>query len=134
MEPQGVHHVAIKALDIRRTAEFYIEVLGLTETHRNVDEQGLRSIWLRCGSVVMMIERSGVAETNGDGPAPFEHDPPGIHLVAFTIGAAERPAWVARIESLGHRIVHQSDFTIYVQDPDGNRIGLSTWPHPSRPG
>ena len=129
MEPLGVNHVAIKALDIRRTTQFYVEVLGLTETHRNVDDRGLRSVWLRCGPVVLMIERSTTA---GEPNMDFESDPPGLHLVALAIEPASRPQWVARIQAKGHPIVHETDFTLYVQDPEGNRIGLSTWPTPSR--
>ena len=136
MEPLGVNHVAIKALDIRRTAEFYIEVLGLTETHRNVDDRGLRSVWLRCGTIILMIERSaagGGGRSVGDAPATvFANDPPGLHLVALTIAPETRAAWITKIEAAGHAVVHQTDYTIYVVDPEGNRVGLSTWPHPSR--
>lgn len=140
MEPLGVNHVAIKALDIPRTVEFYVDVLGLTETHRNVDENGLRSVWLRCGAVILMIERSEVAgdsklraSTTQRSISGFHDDPPGLHLLALTISPEHRSAWVERIRTHGHQVLHQTSFTIYVQDPEGNRIGLSTWPNPARP-
>lgn len=131
MEPLGINHVAIKALDIRLTAQFYTDVLGLTETHRNVDDRGLRSIWLRCGTVVLMIERSAAPAQRSTG---FDHDPPGLHLLALAIEPSSRVAWVAKIEAMGYPIVLETEYTVYVQDPEGNRIGLSTWPHRSRPG
>lgn len=130
METLGVHHVAIKARDTRRTAAFYAEVLGLTETNRNVDEHGLRSVWFECGAVIVMVERSEqVVERH---PPAFEADPPGLHLLALSIAPAARSDWVRRLEALGHPVVHETDFTIYVQDPEGNRVGLTTWPDASR--
>ena len=130
MEALGVHHIAIKARDIRRTATFYAEVLGLKETHRNVDEVGLRSVWFECGNVIVMVERSAAS---GDAePRPFTDDPPGLHLLALAIPNDGRGYWTQKLTSLGHAPVHETDFTVYVQDPEGNRIGLTTWPHASR--
>ena len=130
MEPLGVHHVAIKTLDVRRLVDFYMGVLGLTETHRNVDGDGLRSIWLRCGTVTLMIERSA---TGGERmKTPFESDPPGLHLVALAIAPDARSAWSKRLRDAGFNVLHETDFTLYVHDPDGNRVGLTTWPTPSR--
>ena len=131
MEPLGLNHVAIKALDIQRTAEFYVQVLGLTETHRNVDERGLRSIWLRIGPVIVMIERSSATAEHK--PRPFHHDPPGLHLLALTIAPDSRTAWMTKLQAHGCKVVHQTDYTIYIQDPEGNRVGLSSWPEPSWP-
>ncbi len=126
----GVHHVAIKALDILATVAFYVEVLGLTETHRNVDDRGLRSVWLRCGEAIVMIERS---DTGGKVPTrAFGDDPPGLHMLALSIPADAREAWSAKISEMGHRIVHETQYTLYVQDPEGNRVALSTWPTASK--
>ena len=126
MEPLGVHHVAVKAKDPERTAAFYREVLRLSETDRHEDDRGLRSVWLKASDTVLMIERSDTAQP---GPAPaFDEDPPGLHLLALRIRPEDRSAWIRELEARGHPVVQQTDYTLYVSDPEGNRVGLSTWP------
>jgi glyoxylase I family protein len=119
----GVHHVAIKARDVERVAAFYREVLGLLEEKRHNDDTGrLRSIWLRAGSSIVMVERAmqhaRIPSTEG-----FFAEPPGLHLLAFTIDAKDRAALAARLP-----VVHSTDYTLYVLDPEGNRVGLSSYP------
>ncbi|MGC4063236.1 MAG: hypothetical protein QM784_01010 [Polyangiaceae bacterium] len=29
----------------------------------------------------------------------------------------------------GHPVIHESDYTLYLRDPEGHRVGLSHWPH-----
>ena len=120
MEIHGVHHLAIKAEDVERTARFYTDVLGLTAQRRNEDPRGLRSIWVTCGETILMIERATGARS-----APVFHaDPPALHLLALTISASDRGAWRERLETTGHPVVHETEFTLYTQDPEGNRVGL----------
>ncbi len=135
MELLGVHHVALKARDVRRTAAFYREVLGLEEIDRHHDDGKVRSIWLRCGGVIIMVERSEVWASGDGGPTePDPFDPPGLHLLALTIAADARPSWARRLAELGHPVTQETDFTMYIRDPEGNRVGLSTWPVRSRGG
>jgi hypothetical protein len=53
---------------------------------------------------------------------------PGLHLVALRIGLADRQAWEDRLAAAGVPVVHRTGFTIYVRDPEGNRVGLSHHP------
>jgi catechol 2,3-dioxygenase-like lactoylglutathione lyase family enzyme len=121
----GVHHVAIKARDVERVASFYRDVLGLVEERRHQDDAGLlRSLWLRAGTTIVMIERAGTeAEPHGPANTGFFVDPPGLHLLAFTISAEDREDFAARLP-----IVHRTDYTLYLLDPEGNRVGLSSYP------
>jgi len=124
----GLHHVAIKAGDVEKTAAFYRDVLGLAAIDRHLDDGGaLRSIWLRAKDVIVMIERSAEG-TEPLSERGFTSDPPGLHLVAFAIAPADRGAWRARLEAAGHPIVHETRYTIYVLDPEKNRVGLSSYP------
>lgn len=135
MELLGVHHVAVKVRDVRRMATFYREVLGLEELDRHQDERGLRSIWLRCGQAIVMVERSEAWAAGEAGVAePDPLDPPGLHLLALTIAPDARSAWAHRLAEQGHPVTEETDFTMYVRDPEGNRVGLSTWPVRSRGG
>jgi catechol 2,3-dioxygenase-like lactoylglutathione lyase family enzyme len=123
--PAGLHHVAIKAADPERVAAFYRDVLGLPELARHALPDGsLRSVWLGCGEAILMVERAVAA---GSGPRDFSEDPPGLHLVALRIAPEDRDAWRARLA-----VVHETAHTLYVQDPEGNRVGLSTYVIPPR--
>ncbi|HTN52639.1 MAG TPA: VOC family protein, partial [Anaeromyxobacter sp.] len=59
---------------------------------------------------------------------PWRDGKPGLHLVALRIAPGERPAWEARLEAAGVRVVHRTRWTIYFHDPEGNRLGLTHYP------
>ena len=68
----------------------------------------------------------------GESPArPFKDPAPGLHLVALRIAGSERAAWEELFAARGVPVVHRSRWTLYVQDPEGNRVGLSH--HPDDP-
>jgi hypothetical protein len=48
--------------------------------------------------------------------------------VALRIGAAERGGWEARLAAAGVPVIHRTRWTLYLQDPEGNRLGLSHHP------
>jgi catechol 2,3-dioxygenase-like lactoylglutathione lyase family enzyme len=155
VQVSGIHHVALKAIDVEKTAAFYRDVLGLVEVARHTDDRGaLRSIWVSAEGdpLIVMIERStaggtttrrflddlaGDARSKSSLPPPpatpaarFACDPPGLHLLAFRIAASEREAWRERLGLAGCAIVHETRFTLYALDPEGNRVGLSSFPDP----
>lgn len=124
----GLHHLALKARDPARLAEFYVTTFQLRELKRHHDEVGLRSVWLELGEAILMIERA-----NTPGPTPIaELDPPGLHLLSLRIAADQHQPWRERLTALGVPITHGSAYTIYLLDPEGNRLGLSSWPEPGR--
>ena len=120
-----VHHVAVKIVDLIRAEAFYATVLGLPVLRRWLlpDGGGERSLWLDLGAgAFLALERADRRE-----PEKAE-DAPGIHLVALHIARSEREAWIAKFAQAGHPVYQQTDYTLYVRDPEGNRIGLSHWP------
>ncbi|MCB9650425.1 MAG: VOC family protein [Deltaproteobacteria bacterium] len=122
MSPLALHHLAVKARDVERVAAFYRDALGLPELRRHQDPSGLRAIWLDAAGVILMVERAGAPG------APQDGDPPGLHLVAFQIPAQAHPEWRARLDAAGVEITSTSDYTLYLRDPEGNRVGLSSYP------
>lgn len=74
-----------------------------------------------------MIERASIA---GIAERPFADDPPGLHLLALQIDAGACPSWRTHLAAHGHPVVDETPYTLYLQDPEGNRVGLSSWPHP----
>ena len=114
----NLHHLAVATPDPVALARFYEDVLGLVREREWPGDDGVRSVWLRLGTARLMLERcDGVIV-----PSDFLEKKPGIHLLALTIDKSERGLWEKK---LGARIVHRTEFTLYLHDPDGNRIGLS---------
>src|SRR6185312_17507028 len=123
---QGFHHVAVQVRDLKAAEAFYAGLLGLPVTRRWPAGDGTeRSLWLDVGNgAFLALER---ADPSAEPPSaqPFKDSDAGWHLVALAIAAAERAVWERRFEQAGVAVVHRTDFTIYVRDPDGNRVGLS---------
>lgn len=129
----GTHHLAVQVRDLPAAERFWCGVLGLRVQQRwpwPDGRPGERSLWLALGA----DERAGFLALEAcDGarePQQFRDGRPGLHLFALRIEARDRPVWEARLADHGVAVVHRSAFTLYVQDPEGNRVGLSH--HPSQ--
>jgi catechol 2,3-dioxygenase-like lactoylglutathione lyase family enzyme len=94
-------------------------VLGLPEARRAEAGGRLRAVWLRAGDAIVMLELAlrGVGAEAGSG-----------HVLAFEVD--ELAAWEARLAAAGIDIVDRTAATLFVQDPDGHRVGLSVYPRP----
>lgn len=114
------HHIAIRVNDVDRVATFYRDVLQLEV----VPAPRAGVVWLRAGELIVMIEPTVRDVDATDSTA--EH--PGLHLLAFAIEPHARAHWERRLQELDIPIVNRSDYTLYVHDPEGNRIGLSHYP------
>lgn len=109
----GIGHMLLRTRDLERSLAFYTDVLGLTIRKRGQARDG--------GPLVATNE--GIALTTGraDGESPIEH-------LAFRGVRIE--ALAARARELGVPIVDGPAVTaeygtsIYVEDPDGNRIEI----------
>ena len=125
----SVSHVAIAVRDLPACEEFYTTVLGLPVQRRWPQiEGGDRSVWLDIGGgAFLALERAD--------SLPAAPKPPGLTegyvLLALTIGVADRPAWEESLAAAGVPVVKRTPYTLYVEDPEGNRIGLSHWPEPA---
>jgi glyoxylase I family protein len=107
-----VHHVAFRTDDLEALERFYAEVLGLAVLRRS-DE---RSVWLDAGGSILMLEKR-------DSNEPLV--PAGSkELVAFSVSAP----MIERLGAAGIVIEARTAYTLYVRDPDGRRIGLSSYP------
>jgi catechol 2,3-dioxygenase-like lactoylglutathione lyase family enzyme len=120
-DPAGLrlHHLAIRVADPVASLAFYAGLLGLPEVRRFREEGRVRSIWVRAGDAVLMLER----EIKGGGPATGSG-----HVLVLEVDDLE--GWVARLELAGRRAIARTAETAYFADPDGHRVGLSV--HPRR--
>jgi catechol 2,3-dioxygenase-like lactoylglutathione lyase family enzyme len=128
--PPAFHHVAIRCADLEACERFYREVLGLEVVRRwPRPEGGDRSVWVGVGDGFIALERAD----GGPLDTPWRSAEAGIHLVALRIAPGDRVTWERRLATLGVEIAHRTRWTIYVRDPEGNRVGLSHWPHDPEP-
>ena len=131
----GAHHVAVQARDLAVSEKFYAGVLGLKELRRwpSHDGDGDRSVWFDLGDGSFLALERSRPDASHMLDTPFVHPHhAGWHLVSLRIDVADRARWIARLEANGVRVDHRTDFTLYVRDPDGNRVGLSAWPLETR--
>jgi glyoxylase I family protein len=53
-------------------------------------------------------------------------------MVALAIARDQRPLWEAHLAAAGVTVARRTTYTLYVDDPEGNRVGLSHWPEPAQ--
>ncbi|MBX3250889.1 MAG: VOC family protein [Myxococcales bacterium] len=116
-----LHHLALRTLDLPRLERFYREVFGLQVERRD----GERAVWLRLGDATLMLEHA-----LPDEPSP---DPRSLELLALAAASPhEREAVGAAAAERGHALEGRTEHTLYFRDPDGRRVGVSTYPLPER--
>lgn len=120
----SLHHLAITVVDLALAERFYAGVLGLPVERRWADAAGApRSIWLGLGAGAFLA----VERVAGDVDArPL--DGAGWHCVALGIEPAARASWRSRLAEAGFPVERDSDFTLYVRDPEQNLVALSHYP------
>jgi glyoxylase I family protein len=111
-----LHHLALRVRDPEASARFYSDVLGLPEVRRFDGPDGrLRSIWLRLGSAVLMLER----EIKIEGASGTGH--------VLVLRVEELLPWESRLAAAGVEIADRTASTLFFLDPDGHRVGLSVY-------
>ncbi len=114
-----LHHLAFRTNDLVRLERFHVDVLGLTVLRRD----GERSLWLDAGGTIVMLERAEPDEPPVDAATK--------ELVCFAIGANEHARVAERLQAAGIPVEARTSFTMYFRDPDGRRIGVSSYPEPA---
>jgi glyoxylase I family protein len=129
----GFHHLAIQVRDLPDAERFYRDVLGLAVLRRwpaRDGQPGERSVWLDVGDGSFLA-----LEVVAHGPTAREDaargTSPGLHLLALKIDRGERARWERRLTAADVPVESRTTFTLYVRDPEGNRVGLSHWPDPA---
>ena len=129
MDVQGFHHLAIQVRDVERVTHFYRDLLGFTELKRHTRPDGsLRSIWVQVpGGGFLALE----AVSGEPAPDAFRHERPGLLLLALRITPQARAGVVSTLTRAGVPLEHETRWTVYVRDPEGNRVAFSH--HPDEP-
>jgi catechol 2,3-dioxygenase-like lactoylglutathione lyase family enzyme len=111
-----MHHVALRATDVESTVTFYKSMLGLAE----VRSARPRSVWLGLADdAVLMIE----ARATGEPAIPAGS----LELISFRVTEV-RKAEIRDAARARGCFDGETPHTVYLRDPDGRRIGVSTHP------
>jgi catechol 2,3-dioxygenase-like lactoylglutathione lyase family enzyme len=119
----GVLETALYVDDLQAAEVFYVAVLGLEPESR---EPG-RHVFLRCGdSMVLLFDPRTTSRTTGPVPA---HGATGPGHIAFAVDDLD--AWPGRLHDAAIEIEADIEWpgggrSIYVRDPAGNSIELTT--------
>lgn len=111
-----IHHIAMRTKQLARLEPFYADLLGLPVVHRD----GTRSVWLRAGDSILMLEEAD----EGEPTVPLRT----MELVAFAVHLDELERYKRLLGAHGVAIEAETAYTVYFRDPDGRRIGLSHFP------
>jgi len=55
-------------------------------------------------------------------------DPRSLELTCFAVASGEHRDVSRRLEAAGGRVEARTAYTIYFRDPDGRRVGVSSFP------
>lgn len=105
--------MAIGAESPRTLADFYSQIPGLWIEKEFLYEGSdrLRSVWVRVGDLRIMLEE-------GRKKAP--------RALVFNMG--NKQDWNQFLKLV--EIINKTEYTAYFLDPEGNRLGVSTYPKP----
>jgi catechol 2,3-dioxygenase-like lactoylglutathione lyase family enzyme len=119
-----IDHVAIAVKDVRASAAWYQEMLGLER--RFADVWGDEPPWMVCAGetcIALFPTEGGAEPVPGRGAVAMRH-------FAFVVDRAEFESARAAFEDSGipydfadHDVAH----SLYISDPDGHRIELTTY-------
>ncbi len=108
-----IHHLALRTRDVDGLLAFYRAWFRLDI----VRDARPRAVWLGLGEGVLMIELATASEPSVPRGS--------LELVAFRVTVEERQA--LRIK-LGSALEAETEHTLYFRDPDGRRVGVSSYP------
>ena len=110
--PAGLHHLLLQTSDLEAAERFFVDLLGFSVRKREAFTDGRP----------LMVTHQGLGLTNG---APGE--PGAVEHIAFRVSGVR--ALAERARAAGAVILKEPGpgpygLTVYVADPDGNRIEL----------
>ncbi len=109
-----LHHLAIGTKHLEKMYDFYSKLPGISGIEKKFTENGkFRSFWVfLSSSTILMIEDKEVAK----GPE------------ALVFSVYDGNGNLLDLHSILPIITDRTKFTVYISDPDGNRLGYSSYP------
>jgi catechol 2,3-dioxygenase-like lactoylglutathione lyase family enzyme len=119
---RGLHHFALLCSDVRRTIEFYQNVLEfpLTEIFENRDYPGSNHFFFDIGNGNLLA----FFDLPGLDLGPYQEVLGGLHHLAISVTAERWEHLRGKLEAGGVEYQVESRTSIYFRDPDGARLEL----------
>ena len=115
-----LHHIAIKTGNPLRLSRFYEKIIKLKKIKTIYDNKKIRSIWFSTeDGVIIMLEKTNDRSCNA-------HN--GFFLISFAIPVFERNEKKLFLKKKKVSVTSETSFSIYFNDPDGNRLAFSHYP------
>lgn len=110
-----LHHLALRTNDVAGLARFYREMFGFEVVKSSLP----RAIWMCIGNeAVLMVEKREAGE-----PEPPKGS---MELIAFAVDEAGKTR--VRLKSRERGCYDgETEYTVYLRDPEGRRVGVSTY-------
>jgi catechol 2,3-dioxygenase-like lactoylglutathione lyase family enzyme len=119
---RGLHHFALLCSDVRRTIEFYQNVLEfpLTEIFENRDYAGSNHFFFDVGNGNLLA----FFDLPGLDLGPYAEVLGGLHHLAISVTPEKWEYLRGKLEDAGIEYMVESKTSMYFRDPDGARLEL----------
>jgi catechol 2,3-dioxygenase-like lactoylglutathione lyase family enzyme len=119
---RGLHHFALLCSDVRRTIEFYANLLEfpLTEIFENRDYQGSNHFFFDIGNGNLLA----FFDLPGLDLGPYAEVLGGLHHLAISVTQQKWEHLRRKLDAAGVPYQVESTTSIYFRDPDGARLEL----------
>src|SRR5262245_59511348 len=119
---RGVHHVALLSSDVKRTIEFYQGLLEfpLTDIFENRDYAGSNHFFfdIGVGNLLAFFDMPGLDL------GPYAEVLGGLHHIAISVTREKWDHLRAKLDEAGVAYQVESQTSIYMRGPDGERVEL----------
>jgi catechol 2,3-dioxygenase-like lactoylglutathione lyase family enzyme len=119
---RGLHHFALLCSDVRRTIDFYQNVLEfpLTEIFENRDYAGSNHFFFDVGNGNLLA----FFDLPGLDLGPYAEVLGGLHHLAISVTPEKWEYLLGKLDDAGIEYMVESKTSIYFRDPDGARLEL----------
>ena len=119
---QGLHHFALICSDVRRTIEFYQDLLEfpLTEIFENRDYAGSNHFFFDIGNGNLLA----FFDLPGLDLGPYAEVLGGLHHLAISVTPETWAQLRGKLDTAGVEYTEESGASLYFRDPDGARLEL----------
>jgi catechol 2,3-dioxygenase-like lactoylglutathione lyase family enzyme len=120
---RGIHHTALICSDVRRTTQFYQDLLGfpLIEMFENRDLAGSTHFFFDLGNGGNCL---AFFDLPGVDPGSYAEVLGGLHHLAISVTPDDWRAIKDRLDAAGVPYQLESGSSLYLRDPDGARVEL----------
>lgn len=128
MTVQALEHITIRCADLKRSRDFYVDLMGLADGPR--PDFPFRGHWLYLGEipVIHLVDARDKGSAWGGAPGAAEGDTGPFDHVAFRGGdfAAMRSKLAAADVAFRERVVPGGEIAqLFVRDPDGVLVEIN---------